>query len=136
MRRAVQVHVVRQIAHHAVGVAERERGVVGLVAHALRDAVEVDQARQVQLRADGATAVGEIDGGIPGLKRLDLDQRDHLLDLRQQGVLRAADGNRVTVELSGYVGARAGISTSVTPTEHTQSATICQDRGSLANRQV
>ena len=49
--RAEQVHVVRQVAHHAVGVAEREGGVVGLVAHALRDAIEVHQARQVQLRA-------------------------------------------------------------------------------------
>ena len=86
--RAEQVHVVREVAHHAVGVAEGERGVVGLVPHALRDAIEVHQARQVQLRPDGAAPVGEIDGGIAALERLDLDQRDHLLHLRQQSVLQ------------------------------------------------
>ena len=96
-RRPVQVHVVGEVAHHAVGVAERERGVVGLVAHALRDAVEVDQPRLVELPADRATPVGEIDGGIPGLERLDLDQRDDLLDLRQQsGPGEPPDGKRVT----------------------------------------
>ena len=85
--RAEQVHVVRQVAHHAVGVAEGERGVVGLVPHALRDAIEVHQARQVQLRADGAAPVGEIDGGVAALERLDLDEGNHLLHLRQQSVL-------------------------------------------------
>ena len=53
-----------------------------------------------------------------------------------RAVFNASEGKRVTVELSVYAGTPVGISTSVTPTEHTQSATICQDRGSLANRQV
>ena len=47
-----------------------------------------------------------------------------------------ADGKRVTVELSVYAGDEDGISIRFTPTEHTQSATICQDKGSLAKRQV
>ena len=88
-RRPVQVHVVGEVAHHPVGVAERERGVVGLVAHALRDAVEVDQPRLVELPAHRATPVGEIDRGIPGLERLDLDERDDLLDLREQSGLES-----------------------------------------------
>ena len=33
--RTEQIHVVRHVPHHSVGVAERERGVIGLVAHAL-----------------------------------------------------------------------------------------------------
>ena len=80
----VQVHVVGEVAHHAVGVPKRERGVVGLVAHPLRDAIEVDKPRLVELPADRATPVGEIDREIADLERNDLDQRDELLDLREQ----------------------------------------------------
>ena len=36
---------------------------------------------------DGAAPVGEIDGGVAALERLDLDERNHLLHLRQQSVL-------------------------------------------------
>ena len=86
--RAKQVHVIRQIAHHAVGVAEGESRIVGLVPHALRDAIEVHQARQVQPSPDSAAPVGEINGWIAALEGLDLDERNHLLHLRQQSVLQ------------------------------------------------
>ena len=59
-----------------------------------------------------------------------------ILGCESRAPLSACDGNRVTVELSVYVGGLDGISISVTPTEHTQSVAICQESGSLANRQV
>ncbi len=53
---------------------------------------KVDQARLVELGAQREAAVGEIDGGVTGLERLDLDQRDNLLDLREQCGLQRARG--------------------------------------------
>ena len=102
--RPEQVHVVRQIAHYTVGVAESECSVVGLVPYALRDAAEIHQARQVQLHPDGAAPVGEIDGRVAALERLNLNEQNHLLYLRQQSVLqglRRESGHRRGERVAG-----------------------------------
>jgi hypothetical protein len=87
-RGAIEVHVVRQLAHHAISVAEVELRIVGLVADALRDAVELNEARQVKLAADGAAAVGDVDRRVAKFERLNLDERDDLLNLRQERSLK------------------------------------------------
>ena len=51
-------------------------------------------------------------------------------------VASAPEGNRWSVALTTYSGVTDGISISVTPTVQAWFATISQDSGSLANRQV
>ena len=88
--RELQIGVVRQLRHHAVGVAERELDVVRRSLDVLGDDdvrpgfADAEHARQVELAADRDAAIGEVDVGHRGFTHADVNQGDDLLDLREQ----------------------------------------------------
>ena len=102
---AVQKRVVRQLAHHAVSIAEHELGVIALASDSLGDSLEAQQAGEVRLPTDGAPAVAEIDQWVAGLRHFDLDQGNDLLHLIEK---RRLQRGRRKARLGGVQRVRRG----------------------------